>query len=292
MRDVTLDRAVVDYLAIRSLPADEAEHPRVVKAANKIYCDPRGVLWAHDHTGRPTRRIPPIGERRAIIEESMANLLYPSGERLYQHLREQLFWQGMHTECIKYSAAHIARQKEAAKFPSPPYLIPTDKGARPFQMWCVDTIVRLSPPAPNGAQDVVVAVDPTTRWVELGAVPHLTSHEVTIWFHTEIVCRYGLPCVVRSDKGGEYKGEFDRYMRRNGVQHRFTSTMNPRANGLVERVNRIIKSALRRFASECPNGKWWEVLGDIARSLRVLPTRALGYAPYVHVFKTATPLAI
>ena len=109
IRDVTLDRAVVDYLAIRSLPTDEAEHPRVVKAASKIHCDPRGVLWAHDHTGRPTRRIPPIGERRAIITESMANLLYPSGERLYQHLKERLFWQGMRTECIKYAAAHIAR---------------------------------------------------------------------------------------------------------------------------------------------------------------------------------------
>ena len=68
--------------------------------------------------------------------------------------------------------------------------------------------------------------------------------------------------------------------------------MNPRANGLVERVNRVIKSALRRFAAECPEGKWWEVLGDIARSLRVLPTRALGYAPYVHVFKASAPLAI
>ena len=34
------------------------------------------------------------------------------------------------------------------------------------------------------------------------------------------------------------------------------------------------------------------MLGDVARSLRVLPTRALGYAPYVHVFKAPAPLAI
>ena len=70
------------------------------------------------------------------------------------------------------------------------------------------------------------------------------------------------------------------------------TTMNPRANELVEHVNRVIKSALWRFAAECLEGKWWEVLGDVARSLRVLPTRALGYAPYVHVFKAPAPLAI
>lgn len=139
---------------------------------------------------------------------------------------------------------------------------------------------------------MVVSVDPTTRWVELGAVPNLTSHDTAMWFHAEVVCRYGLPLVVRTDKGSEYRGEFDFYMKSNGVDHRLTATMNPRANGLVERVNRVIKEALRRFAEECPGGKWWEVLGDVARSLRVLPTRALGFAPYVLVFKAPVPLAI
>ena len=70
------------------------------------------------------------------------------------------------------------------------------------------------------------------------------------------------------------------------------ATMNPHANGLVEHVNRVIKSGLRRFVAKCPEGKWWEVLGDVARSLRILPTRALGYAPYIHVFKAPALLAI
>ena len=82
------------------------------------------------------------------------------------------------------------------------------------------------------------------------------------------------------------------YMRRNGVEHRFMATMNPRANVLVERVNRVIKSTLQRFAAKCPEGKWWEVLEEIARSLRVLTMRALGYAPYIHVFKAPAPLVI
>ena len=58
---------------------------------------------------------------------------------------------------------------------------------------------------------------------------------------------------------------------------------------MVVRANRTIKS---KFADACPNGHWWEVLGNIACSMRVLPTRALGYAPYVLVFKAPAPLAI
>ena len=68
--------------------------------------------------------------------------------------------------------------------------------------------------------------------------------------------------------------------------------MNPRSDVLVERANRVIKSALRHFAEACPHGHWWEALGDIARSFRALPTRPLGYAPYVLMFKALVQLAI
>ena len=83
IRDVTLDTHVNKYLAAKRLPEDSASHPRVIKAATKLFLDEQGTLWANDATGWPTRRIPPIGERRSLVEEAMSNLLYPSGERLY-----------------------------------------------------------------------------------------------------------------------------------------------------------------------------------------------------------------
>ena len=138
----------------------------------------------------------------------------------------------------------------------------------------------------------MVCINPFSSWIEIGALPSLNSHEVAKWFHNAIVCRYGLPLIFWSDKGSKYKGKFDAYLSINGVDHRFTATMNPRSIGLVERANRVIKSAIRCFAEACPHGHWWEVLGDIARSFRVLPTRPLGYAPYTVTFKVPVPLAI
>ena len=49
---------------------------------------------------------------------------------------------------------------------------------------------------------------------------------------------------------------------------------------------------MQRFATKCPEDKWWEVLGNIERSLRVPPMRTLSYAPYIHVFKAPAPLVI
>lgn len=172
-----------------------------------------------------------------------------------------------------------------ARFLEPPYLHTTERGAAPFRIWAVDTVVKLTPAAPDGAQDVIVGVDPFTRWVEIGKLPHLTSHETAVWFHEAIVCRYGMPALVRTDRGPEYRGAFDRYLRENGVAHRLISTSHPRANGLVERQNRVVKATLRKFLAHCPGGRWWEVLGDVARAIRTLPTRTTKVSPYLLVFK-------
>ena len=83
IRDITLDTHVINYLAAKHLPEDPASYPHIIKAATKLFLDPQGALWANYATRRPTRRIPPIGERCTLVEEAMSNLLYPSGEHLY-----------------------------------------------------------------------------------------------------------------------------------------------------------------------------------------------------------------
>ena len=130
-----------------------------------------------------------------------------------------------------------------------------------------------------------MAVDTFSKWVDQGTVTRLDSTNVTSWFHTNIVCRYGLPGLVRTDGGVEYKGEFWAYLREAGICHWVISARNPWSNGQVERFNKTIKTNLRKLAIECPVGKWWEFLANIARGLRLLPVKASGYAPYVLVYK-------
>ena len=112
----------------------------------------------------------------------------------------------MKADCHAMVQACLARQKEAARFRPPPYLHPAEKAAAPFRVWCLDSAVNFTPPAPDGATDVILAVDPFTKWVEVGTVPSLNSHEVAEWFHREVVCRYGVPARVRTDQGREYLG--------------------------------------------------------------------------------------
>lgn len=170
--------------------------------------------------------------------------------------------------------------KDNAKFKPPPFLYPTNKPIAPFRLWCLDTMVGLRPPSPTGATDVILAVDPFTKWVEARELSTLNSHNTTVFLHNEIVCRYGHPHGIRSDRGTEFSGEFREYLKRHGIVHSLISTRNPRANGQVERYVAIFKAGMRRFLDSCPGGRWWEFIADVARGVRLQPTKATGYSPY------------
>ena len=114
-------------------------------------------------------------------------------------------------------------------------------------------IMDLKPPVPDASVDIVVAVDPFTRWMEIAFLPMRSYAYMTTWFHNQVVCWYGTPTAVQLDHGNKFKGDFKAYLKAWGVQHHLCSVQNPRANGLVERLNGTIKRGLKRFLSEIPH---------------------------------------
>lgn len=165
----------------------------------------------------------------------------------------------------------------------PKYLLPTPrKATAPFHTWAIDLVTHLG----NGsvARHLIVCVDVFSKWVEAGCIADKESSTVTTWFHANITCRFGTPAFVRADRGGEFRGDFERYLSRLGCRLLLTLPNNPRANGLVERINGLIVSGLRRVLVEVPEADWEAVLADVLAGLRFLPTR-LGWQPFVLVFK-------
>ena len=202
--DVTLDAPLLRYLATgKPSPVVEAAQ-WVIKTARWLRLDSAGRLWAtHDVLGWQ-RRIPPLGERLAILREASCNMGFLGGDKLYEHVRLRYYWRLMQANCIVVAQCLTARQKELACFLEPTYLDVTEHGAAPFRIWAIDTIVKLPLATPDGSQNILVAIDPFTRWMEIGRIPHLNSHEAIVWFYENITCRYWLPYMVRSDRGTEF----------------------------------------------------------------------------------------
>lgn len=141
-----------------------------------------------------------------------------------------------------------------------------------------------SPPAPNGGTTIILAIDAWSKWLEYRIINPLDSRETSKFLFEDIIARYGTPANVRVDAGTEFEGDFAALCSQLGIVRRRISTLHPRANGLVERYNREVKSGIRRVA-EAADARWFEVLPDVILALRMLPVASTGHSAYELAYK-------
>ena len=131
----------------------------------------------------------------------------------------------------------------------------------------------------------IVCVDVCSKLVALGALHDKASATIAAWFFEHIICEYGKPRYVRSDRGGEFCGAFDSLLQSLVITHVTTVPYYPQSNGQVEVMNRVAKSALRRLMSEHPSAFWDELLPEVKLGMRCVVSSVHGFTPFEVVFK-------
>lgn len=117
----------------------------------------------------------------------------------------------MPRDCIAICANELPSRLEYSKFPHPAHFISTHKTVPPFTIWCIDCVGPLLPGS-RGETRLVTCVCVSSKWVEAWPAHDIKSATIRSLFHANITTRYGVPLVVRSDKGREFLGSFDRYL--------------------------------------------------------------------------------
>jgi transposase InsO family protein len=102
------------------------------------------------------------------------------------------------------------------------------------------------------------------------------------------ISRYGVPHVLTSDRGPQFVSEVWAHMcRQLGVVHRQTTAYHPQANGLVERLHRQLKEALR---ARLQNNDWERHLPWVLLGLRAAPKEDSAISAAELVFGTKLTL--
>jgi transposase InsO family protein len=204
--------------------------------------DEEKLLLAQEKRGK---RVPSSqAERVSLVEEAHAQGHF--GEKAMQHYidRRGYWWPAMRQDladvvkmcpaCRKYtivkSGYHPARSVEA--------FLPGDH---------IQIDLASFPTSTEGHHFCLVCVDVFTGFLILRPLKQKTAESVarTLW---EIFTIIGVPRVLQSDNGTEFKNEILAALTRlEGIEHRFISPYNPRADGKVERSVKTVKETVNKL---------------------------------------------
>jgi len=204
------------------------------------------------------------------IFEALHGLSHPGGKATYRLLSSRYFWPTMkadiHTWCSECQACQRSKVGRHTKRPVSELPHPTQR----FTNVHIDIVGPLTLPEADSTSRpryLLTMIDSYTRWLEAIPICDISAATVAKTFLSAWVSRFGPPLTLISDRGAQFRSELIAQITELlGVHHIRTSAYNPRANGMVERVHRSLKTALKA------RGKYWlEQLPMVLLGIRIYP---------------------
>ena len=128
---------------------------------------------------------------------------------------------------------------------------------------------------------LLTCVDRATRWVEAVPLVSVTAESVASAFLDTWVSRFGVPLYVVTDRGAQFEADLFKCLSDMIGFHRLrTTAYHPSCNGMVERVHRTLKAAIRARKQS-----WLQALPVVLLGLRAMPNDT-GYSSFTAVTGT------
>lgn len=208
----------------------------------------------------------PESMQSSVIRRYHDDMGHLSPEKVCSIIQQNYWFPRMSQEVKTYiqnCLKCLAFSPSAGKFEGLLNNIP--KGDTPFQTLHVD---HLGPVEKNRLkQHILVVVDSFTKFTKLYAVKSTTSRE-TIDCLKQYFANYSRPRVLISDRGSCFtSSEFREFIQECNIRHVLVATASPRANGQVERVNRVLGPMIAKLTDNDQKRYWYRVLGEVEYAL-------------------------
>ena len=197
-------------------------------------------------------------------------------------MRTSYFWLTMETDCCQFVQRCTECQIHGDLIHVPPSELHALTSPWPFSVWGIDIIGKISPKSSSGHEFILVAIDYFTKWVEATSYAKLNAAKVATFIRSHIICRYGVPHELISDRGVHFRGEVDTLLQRYGIQHHRSSAYRSQTNGAVEAANKNIKRILRKMIETSRD--WSEKLPFALWAYRTSFRTSTGATPYSLVY--------
>ena len=224
---------------------------------NAIICDVS--------TGKPRPIIPAAYKKRVFL--TYHNLSHAAAKPMQRLLSTRFVWHGIKKdirnwcrECHDCQTSKVTRHihSPVEKLPLP--------DAR-FAEVHVDLVGPL--PTSNGMTYMLTAIDRFSRWPEVFPIPNIQAETVADAFTYGWISRFGVPKVLITDRGSQFTSKIWHDIARIlGIKLQHTTAYHPQSNGLVERLHRQLKAALKAHSA---SNQWTKHLALVLLGIRTAP---------------------
>ena len=229
-------------------------------------------------TGTPRPWVTP--SFRKIVFDMIHGLAHPSRRATIKLVKQKYVWDSINKDiknwaltCIPCQKAKIIRHTETGigTFSQP---------NRRFGHIHVDIVGPL--PISQGCKYIFTIIDRSTRWPEAVPLTDASTDSCVSALIDAWISRFGLPENITSDRGSVFTSAlWTQLASRLGISTTTTTSYNPEANGMVERLHRTLKAALM---SRCTSERWKAELPWVLLGLRTTPKDIDDHAPAEKVY--------
>ena len=230
-------------------------------------------LWTPVRKGKQLRvrkqLVVPKSEKGKILVQNHEEAAHPRFQRMFARIRQAYFWKSMKRDISRHlrNCSLCAQRKEPKNRVHAP-LKPIEVFG-PLEFVGIDYVGPL-PVTTSGNKYVLTMQDQFSRWPAAYAVPEISA-ETTVKCIERFAGDYGYPCTILSDRGSNFMSStFKRACKKMGVRLKNTSPYRPQCNGMTERFNGTLKTALAMYTNS-KKDDWDEHLRDIVLAYRTTP---------------------
>ena len=257
--------AVDNFDALATSQQEDAELARFRTGEHSLQLHARlpsgRTLVVDDSTGVPRPWIP--AHLRPAYFRHVHELAHPGVRATVDLVTRRFVWPSVKRDVTRWTRCCISCQRNKThrhvKTPLAPFTPPAGR----FQHLHVDIVGPLPPS--EGYQYLLTVVDRFTRWPEAVPLRGITAAEVARALVSGWISRFGVPDEVTTDRGSQFQSalwaELSALL---GCRRRRTTAYHPQANGMVERLHRQLKAALRSAAPT----RWTEALPLVLLGIR------------------------
>lgn len=211
------------------------------------------------------------------IHTSMVGGGHQGRDKTVAKAQENGYWKGM-TEDVK---SYVASCIDCKKFKAPTHKYKTLKSIEvtgPCVVWAAD--IAFLPVTPSGNRYLLVFMEYLTKWVITTPLASLDTDSVANVLLYQIVLIHGTPVRFITDNGTNLISEAMQVIcTRLGIKKVQTSVEHPESDGLVERMNRTMKTALSIYCQNTPD-LWDRYLPFVTFSINTSKQKSTGFSPF------------